>query len=144
MKTICLQQVLIVQLKILQRKISFTFGSNEKHSTLVMQFGAPKVDDKQSTPVMQFGSLKADEKQSTPVMQFGIPKVDDKQLTPVLQFRTTKDAINPISTSLFLFGNNQKSIDNSKTTDSIKFQFGSSKPETTSSTELKKCSICVK
>jgi nucleoporin NUP1 len=116
------------------------FGTSkvdDKQSTPVMQFGAPKVDDKQSTPVMQFGSPKADDQQSTPVMQFGAPKVDDKQSTPVLQFKTTKDAVNPTSTSLFSFGNNQKSIDNSKTTEPIKFQFGSSKPDTTSSTESK-------
>ncbi|KAL4097068.1 hypothetical protein QTP88_021904 [Uroleucon formosanum] len=115
--------------------------SDEKQSTPVMQFGVPKTDDKQSTPVMQFGVHKSDEKQSTPAMQFGANKVNDKQSTPVMQFGATKtDALqstpkmpfeatkgseNSTSTqSLFSFGNNQKSVENSKPTDSVKFQFG--------------------
>lgn len=121
--------------------------------TSVMQFGASKVDDKQPTPVLQFGSSKNDnnqsasvlefgtpkveDKQPTPAMQFGASKFDDKQSTPVLQFGSTKDAENPTSTSLFSFGNNQKSIENSKPAEPIKFQFGLSKSDNTSSTESK-------
>jgi len=128
------------------------FKSDEKQSTPVMQFGVNKSDEKQSTPVMQFGVPKIDDKQSTPVMQFGVTKVNDKQSTPVMQFGATKtDALestpkmpfeaikgseNSTSTqSLFSFGNNQKPVENSKPTESVKFQFGPLKCDSTPVTE---------
>ncbi|XP_022179829.1 nucleoporin NUP1 isoform X2 [Myzus persicae] len=110
--------------------------SDEKQSTPVMQFGATKVNDKQTTPVMQFGAPKVDVKQSTPVMQFGATKTDALQSTPKMPFEATKGSENSTATqSLFSFGNNQKSVDNSKPTDSVKFQFGPSKSDSTSLTE---------
>ncbi|KAL5242137.1 hypothetical protein ACI65C_009547 [Semiaphis heraclei] len=127
----------------------FSFG-NEKQSTPVMQFGVPKVDDKQLTPKMPFEATKGlenptstqslfsfgNEKQSTPVMQFGVPKVDDKQSTPKMPFEATKGSENPSSTqSLFSFGSNQKSVENSKPVDPVKFQFGTSKSDSTPLTE---------
>jgi len=126
--------------------------SDEKQPTPVMQFGGPKIDDKQSTPAMQFGATKVNDKQTTPLMQFGVTKVNDKQSTPVMQFgatktdthestlkmpfEATKGSENPSSTqSLFSFGNNQKSVENSKPTDSVKFQFGPLKCDSTPVTE---------
>lgn len=110
--------------------------SDEKQSTPIIQFGATKVNDKQTTPIVQFGVSKVDDKHSTPVLQFGAIKTDDLQSTPKLQFGTTKGSENSTSTpSLFSFGNNQKSIENSKSTDSVKFQFGSPKPDSTPLTE---------
>lgn len=130
--------------------------TNDKQSTSVMQFGAPKVDEKQSIPVLQFGASKVDEKQSTPVLQFGTSKVDEKQSTPILQFGASKtdnqqstpalqfgateaSANNLTSTpALFSFGSsNQKTNENTKPTESVKFQFGSSMPDNTSLTEPK-------
>lgn len=106
-------------------------NTDDKQSIPVMQFGASKPDDKKSTPVLQFGIPKADEKQSTPVMQFGTPKIDGKQSKPTVQFGTTKESENPTSSSLFSFGNNQKSGDKQETVP-VKFQFGSSKPDNAS------------
>ncbi|CAI6365074.1 unnamed protein product [Macrosiphum euphorbiae] len=110
--------------------------SDEKQLTPVMQFGVPKIDDKQSTPVMQFGATKVNDKQTTPVMQFGVAKVNDKQSIPKMPFEATKGSENPTSTQpLFAFGNNQKSVENSKPTDSVKFQFGPLKCDSTPVTE---------
>jgi len=124
---------------------------DDKQSTPIMQFGAPKVDDKQSTPIMQFGAPKVDNKQTTPLVKFGVCKVDDKSSTPVLefgatktdvhqstpklQFEVTKGSENQTSTPLFSFGNNQKSTENSKSTDSVKFQFGPPKADSIPLTE---------
>ncbi|CAH1715093.1 unnamed protein product [Aphis gossypii] len=130
------------------------FGASkvdDKQSTPIMQFGVPKVDNKQSTPIMQFGAPKVDDKQTTPLVQFGVSKVDDKSSTPVLQFgasntdvhqttpklqfEVTKGSENQTSTPLFSFGNNQKSTENSKSTDSVKFQFGPPKADSVPLTE---------
>lgn len=101
----------------------------EKQSIPVMQFGSPKLDDKKSSPVMQFNAPKADNNQSTSIIQFGVTKVDDKESTPMLQFGATKETEKTISTPLFSFGNNQKPSDTTKSTGSVKFQFGSAKSD---------------
>lgn len=99
----------------------------------IIQFGATKVDDKQSTPVMQFGVSNVDDKQSTPVMKFGAPREGSKQSTPVMQFGAPKvDNKQTTPAPLFAFGNNQKSSENTKSSEPVKFQFGSSKPDTES------------
>lgn len=140
---------------------------NTKQSTPVMQFGGPKLDDKQSSPIIQFSVPKVDDKQLTPIIQFGAPKIDDKQSTPVLQFGTPKvdkvstpvmqfgapksdtqqsisslqfEAIKESESStspLFKFGDNTKSSESIKPTETVKFQFGSPKPDNTLSTESK-------
>ncbi|XP_026813652.1 nucleoporin NUP1 isoform X2 [Rhopalosiphum maidis] len=132
--------------------LQFDSSKVDKQLSPVLQFGAPKVVDKQSTPIMQFGATKDNDKQTTSIVQFGISKSNDKhstpalqfgatktdihQSTPKLQFEVTKGSENPTSTpSLFSFGNNQKSIENSKPTDSVKFQFCPSKPDNASLTE---------
>lgn len=107
---------------------------DKQQSTPVMQFGTPRTDNKPTPPVIQFGAPKPDDKQSTPVMQFGAPKEDDKQSTPVMQFDASKvdTKLTTTSASLFAFGNNQKSSENTKSSEPVKFQFGSSKPNTES------------
>jgi len=120
--------------------------ANDKESTPVMQFGTPKVDKKKSPPVMKFSESKADDKHATPVMPFNVSNVNDKQSVPIMQFGspkidgqqstpslfgTTKESDNKTSTqSLFSFGNNQKA--NEKSTEPVKFQFGSSEPNNVS------------
>ncbi|KAF0768367.1 nucleoporin NUP1 isoform X3 [Aphis craccivora] len=108
---------------------------DDKQSTPIMQFGAPKVDNKQTTPLVQFGVCKVDDKSSTPVLEFGATKTDVHQSTPKLQFEVTKGSENQTSTPLFSFGNNQKSTENSKSTDSVKFQFGPPKADSIPLTE---------
>ncbi|XP_050547454.1 nuclear pore complex protein Nup153-like isoform X11 [Daktulosphaira vitifoliae] len=142
---------------------AFTFKDNEKQpmSVLqfgteknenkqlapVMQFGASKPEDKVSAPVMQFEASKTEEKQSVPVMQFGAPKTEEKQSVPVMQFGAPKtDEKEPLSTILsvasktsecsnkpvFSFG--QNTLNSLKSSDSLKFQFGSTKPNDNGST----------
>ncbi|XP_050547444.1 nuclear envelope pore membrane protein POM 121-like isoform X2 [Daktulosphaira vitifoliae] len=119
----------------------------EKQSIPVMQFGASKTEEKQFVPVMQFGASKTEEKQSVPVMQFGAPKTEEKQSVPVMQFGAPKtDEKEPLSTILsvasktsecsnkpvFSFG--QNTLNSLKSSDSLKFQFGSTKPNDNGST----------
>ncbi|XP_050547455.1 nuclear pore complex protein Nup153-like isoform X12 [Daktulosphaira vitifoliae] len=142
---------------------AFTFKDNEKQpmSVLqfgteknenkqlapVMQFGASKPEDKVSAPVMQFEASKTEEKQSVPVMQFGASKTEEKQSVPVMQFGAPKtDEKEPLSTILsvasktsecsnkpvFSFG--QNTLNSLKSSDSLKFQFGSTKPNDNGST----------
>lgn len=102
-----------------------------------MQFGTPQVNNKKSTPVVQFGAPKDNDKQFAPAMQFGSPKLDNKPSIPALQFGAAKESVNANSAPLFSFGNNTKPTENTIKPETIKFQFGSSKPDDASSTEPK-------
>lgn len=110
---------------------------DDKQLTPTIQFSAPKIDDKQSTPVLQFGAPKVDNKVSTPVMQFGAPKSDTQQSISSLQFGAIKESESSTSSPLFKFGDNAKSNESIKPTETVKFQFGSPKSDNTLSSESK-------